>query len=67
MDKTKKKLPATIWALGFVSLFMDTSSEIVHGLLPVFLVSLGASYSMVGLIEGVGESSSLILKIFLAH
>lgn len=61
----KKKLPATIWALGFVSLLMDTSSEIVHGLLPVFLISsLGASYSMVGLIEGVGEGSSLVLKVF---
>lgn len=63
--ESDKKMPRTIWALGFVSLLMDTSSEIVHGLLPVFLVStLGASYSMVGLIEGVGEASALILKVF---
>lgn len=65
MEATDKKMPKTIWALGFVSLLMDTSSEIVHGLLPVFLISvLGASYSMVGLIEGVGEASALILKVF---
>lgn len=58
-------MPKTIWALGFVSLLMDTSSEIVHGLLPVFLITvLGASYSMVGLIEGVGEASALIIKVF---
>jgi MFS family permease len=65
MKLFNKNMPKTIWALGFVSLLMDTSSEIVHGLLPVFLISvLGASYSMVGLIEGVGEASSLIIKVF---
>lgn len=59
------KMPKAIWALGLVSLLMDTSSEIVHGLLPVFLVSvLGASYTTVGLIEGFGEASSLIVKVF---
>jgi MFS family permease len=59
------KLPGTVWALGLVSLFMDTSSEIVHGLLPVFLVSgLGASYAEVGLIEGAGEACALVLKVF---
>lgn len=65
MNAGKPKMPPTVWALGFVSLLMDTSSEIVHGLLPVFLVSvLGANYSMVGLIEGLGEASALILKVF---
>lgn len=60
-----KNMPKTIWALGFVSLLMDMSSELVHGLLPVFLISvLGASYSMVGLIEGVSEASSLVVKVF---
>lgn len=58
-------MPTTIWALGVVSLLMDVSSEIIHGLLPVFLVSvLGASFSMVGLIEGAGEATALILKVF---
>jgi MFS family permease len=58
-------MPRAIWALGFVSLLMDISSELVHGLLPVFLVtSLGASALMVGVIEGVGESTALIVKVF---
>lgn len=58
-------MPKAIWILGFVSLFMDVSSEIVHGLLPVFLVSvLGASYTSVGLIEGLGEGTALLFKIF---
>lgn len=59
------KLPKSIWALGLVSLLMDASSEMVHGLLPVFLISvLGASYTMVGLIEGLGEATAVALKVF---
>ncbi|WP_181196666.1 MFS transporter [Paraburkholderia sp. BL25I1N1] len=51
--------------LGFVSLFMDISSEIIHSLLPMFLVtSLGASATMVGLIEGAAEAASPIIKMF---
>ena len=58
-------IPRTIWALGFVSLFMDLSSELVHSLLPVFLVTtLGASALTVGLIEGIAEASALIVKVF---
>lgn len=58
-------MPGGVWALGFVSLFMDISSEMIHGLLPVFLVSiLGASTEMVGLIEGVGEATASISKLF---
>lgn len=58
------KLPRSIWALGFVSLFMDVSSEIIHGLLPVFLVSvLGASMMSIGLLEGLAEATVLILKV----
>ena len=59
------RLPGGIWALGFVSLFMDISSEMIRGLLPVFLTSvLGASTEMVGLIEGVGEATASISKLF---
>jgi MFS family permease len=59
------RLPGGIWALGFVSLFMDISSEMIHGLLPVFLTSvLGANAEMVGLIEGVGEATASISKLF---
>jgi len=58
-------MPHGVWALGIVSLFMDISSEMIHGLLPVFLVTvLGASTGMVGLIEGVGEATASISKLF---
>ena len=59
------RIPRTIWALGFVSLFMDLSSELVHSLLPVFLVTtLGASALTVGVIEGIAESTAMLVKIF---
>ena len=58
-------LPAAIWALGFVSLLMDISSEMIHSLLPVFMVTvLGTSMWAVGLIEGVAEATALIVKVF---
>jgi len=58
-------IPRSIWALGLVSMLMDTSSEMIHGLLPVFLVSvLGASTLSVGLIEGIAEATASITKIF---
>lgn len=61
----KARLPAAIWTLGFVSLLMDISSEMIHSLLPVFLVtSLGASALVVGLIEGTAEATALIVKVF---
>ena len=60
-----RTIPRGIWALGFVSLFMDTSSELIHSLLPVFLVSvIGASALSVGLIEGVAEATASITKVF---
>ena len=59
------RIPAGIWMLGFVSLLMDISSEMIHSLLPLFMVGvLGASAFTVGLIEGVAESTALIVKIF---
>jgi len=58
-------IPRTVWVLGLISLFMDISSELVHGLLPVFLVGhLGASMLTLGLIEGVAEATALLVKIF---
>ena len=60
-----QKLPTGIWMLGFVSLLMDISSEMVHSLLPLFMVgALGASAFMVGLIEGAAEATALIVKVF---
>jgi len=67
MDKKRslKQIPVSIWALGMVSLFMDISSEMIHSLLPLFLIGpLGASTLMVGLIEGLGLATALIVKIF---
>jgi MFS family permease len=60
-----QRLPPAIWVLGFVSLFMDVSSEMVHSLLPMFMVgTLGASVFAVGLIEGAAEATALIVKVF---
>ncbi|MDP3609315.1 MAG: MFS transporter [Methylophilus sp.] len=59
------KIPAGVWALGFVSMLMDISSEMIHSLLPLFMVGvLGASALTVGLIEGMAEATALIVKVF---
>jgi len=61
----KRAIPGGVWALGLVSLFMDVSSEIIHGLLPVFLVTvIGANVATVGFIEGLGEAVALIVRVF---
>jgi MFS family permease len=63
--KATARIPAGIWVLGFVSLLMDVSSEMIHSLLPLFLVTgLGASALTVGLIEGLAEATALIVKVF---
>src|SRR5262245_63570987 len=60
-----RDVPAGVWTLGFVSLLMDLSSEMIHALLPVYLVTvLGTSMLSVGIIEGVAEASASIVKIF---
>src|SRR5512137_1409827 len=59
------RLPGSVWALGFTSLLMDTSSELVHGLLPVFLATvLGASMTTIGVLEGAAEATAAITKVF---
>ncbi|MBI3283250.1 MAG: MFS transporter [Burkholderiales bacterium] len=65
MTKIKTALPASIWMLGLVSMLMDISSELIHSLLPLFMVgTLGASSFTVGLIEGMAEATALIVKVF---
>src|SRR5574339_406301 len=60
-----RALPTGIWALGFGSLFMDISSELIHSLLPLFMVTvLGASMVTVGIIEGVAEATAAVMKVF---
>ena len=62
---TWRDVPTTVWTLGFVSLLMDTSSELIHSLLPVFLTTvIGASTVAVGLIEGVAEATAAVAKVF---
>ncbi len=70
MEKTEsspvlRQIPKGVWVLGFVSLLMDISSEMVHSLLPMFMVTvLGTSAFTVGIIEGLAESTALIVKVF---
>ena len=64
-QSTRQKIPAGVWVLGFVSMLMDISSEMIHSLLPIFMVTaLGASALAIGLIEGLAEATALIIKIF---
>ena len=61
----RPRIPPAIWVLGFVSLLMDISSELIHSLLPVFMLTvLGMSMFSIGLIEGVAEATALIVKVF---
>jgi sugar phosphate permease len=53
-------IPRGIWVLGFVSLFMDVTSELIHSLLPVFMVTALA----MGIVEGIAESTALVVKVF---
>ncbi len=58
-------LPASIWALGVGSMFMDMSSELIHSLLPIFMASvLGASMAAIGVVEGVAEATAAVTKVF---
>src|ERR1700710_2733212 len=60
-----REIPPAVWALGFVSMLMDISSEMIHALLPVYLVTvLGASMLTVGFIEGIAEATASITKVF---
>jgi MFS family permease len=62
---TRSALPRSVVALGFVSLAMDLSSEMIHALLPLFMVgTLGLSVAAVGLIDGIAESAASITKVF---
>ncbi|PWI49841.1 MFS transporter [Rhizobium phaseoli] len=65
ISATPRRIPAAIWALGLVSMFMDISSEMIHALLPVYMVTvLGTSTFAVGVIEGIAEATASITKVF---
>ena len=58
-------LPRNVWVLGFVSLFMDLSSEIYHALLPAFITMvLGLPATALGAIDGVAEATANLAKLF---
>lgn len=60
-----RDVPAGVWALGFVSMLMDISSEMIHALLPIYMVTvLGTSTLAVGIIEGIAEATAAVTKIF---
>ncbi len=60
-----REIPGSVWTLGLTSMFMDISSEMIHALLPLYLVTvLGASTLTVGVIEGIAEATASITKIF---
>ncbi len=65
MNQPLRQIPSGIWVLGFVSMLMDISSEMIHSLLPLFMVTvLGTGTIVVGLVEGLAESLALIVKVF---
>jgi MFS family permease len=63
-----RRLPRNVIAIGLVSLLNDSSSEIIYPLLPLFLaLTLGASPAIIGVIEGLAESVSSLLKLFAGY
>jgi len=65
LRRCSRDLPSAIWVLGLGSLLMDSSSELIHSLLPAFMAwTLGASVMAIGLIEGIGEATAAITKLF---
>ncbi len=61
----RRKIPRNVWALSGTSFFNDISSEMILNLLPLFLANvLGAGTAVIGLIEGVAESTASLLKVY---
>ncbi len=65
LKNTLKQIPKGVWVLGFVSMLMDISSEMIHSLLPLFMMTtLGTTALAIGFVEGLAESTALIVKVF---
>ena len=62
-DASRRRLPAAIIALGFTSLFTDVGTEMIFPLLPAFVASLGAAPAFLGLVEGLADATSSLLKL----
>lgn len=62
--KNKFGISKNVFVLGLVSFFNDVASEMVYPIVPIFLTSiLGAPVAIVGLIEGIAESTASVLKV----
>jgi len=64
----RRKIPRNVWALSGTSFFMDISSEMILNVLPLFLANvLGVGTAVIGLIEGVAESTASLLKVLFGN
>ncbi|OFY65733.1 MAG: hypothetical protein A2V64_07380 [Bacteroidetes bacterium RBG_13_43_22] len=63
MQKNKKRIPLVVIMLGLVSLFTDAATEMIYPLVPVFVTALGSGALVLGIIEGVAETTSALLKL----
>ena len=63
-SKLKIRIPITVIMLGVVSLFTDAATEMIYPLIPVYVAALGAGAVMLGIIEGVAETTAALLKLF---
>lgn len=63
VSKTKKRIPKAVIMLGIVSLFTDAASEMIYPLIPVYIAALGSGAIILGLIEGVAETTASLLKL----
>ena len=60
----RRDIPRNVIVLGLVSLFTDVSSEMIYPLIPVFVAALGSGAIVLGVIEGVAETTASVLKLF---
>jgi len=63
MKKNRKKIPFVVIMLGMVSMFTDSASEMIYPLIPAFIAALGSGAIVLGIIEGVAETTAAMLKL----
>ena len=63
--KGLRELPRTVWLIGLISLVNDSASEMLYPLIPLYLASvLMAGPRALGIIEGIAEATTSLLKLF---
>jgi len=63
VGNSKNRIPHVVIMLGIVSLFTDAASEMIYPLVPVFVAALGSGAILLGVIEGVAETTASMLKL----